>query len=54
MVTVWIDKDINRIKLQTDDPSAKFLLEASSWKVQYIFWKKKMGNVQVTEKIYDK
>lgn len=54
MVTVWIDKDINRIKLQTDDPSAKFLLEASSWKVQYVFWKKKMSNVLVTEKIYDK
>lgn len=53
MVTIWIDKIANRIKLQTDDPSVKFLLEASSWKVQYLPWKKKMGSVLVTDKIYD-
>lgn len=53
MVTVWIDKTINRIKLQTDDPSVKYLLEASQWEFQYLPWKKKMGSVLVTKKIYD-
>ena len=53
MVTVWVDKRVNRIKLQTDDPSVKFLLETSSWKTQYIPWKRKTGPVLVTEKIYD-
>lgn len=53
MVTVWVDKSVNRIRLQTDDPSARYLLEASDWKFQYLPWKRKMGNIQVTEKIYD-
>ena len=53
MVTVWIDKSINRIKLQTDDPSVKYFLESTSWQRKFLPWKKKMGNVLVTDKIYD-
>lgn len=53
MVTVWVDKTINRIKLQTDDPSLKFLLEVTYWDTRYLPWKKKYGPVQVRNKIYD-
>ena len=53
MVVVWIDRSVNRIKLQTDDPSVKFLLESTHWDIRYSPWKKKVVNTLITEKIYD-
>lgn len=53
MVTVWVDRSINRIKLQTDDPSTRFFLECTHWVTKFNPFRKKMEPRAVTEKIYD-
>lgn len=53
MITLWVDKEKRKIKLQTDDSSVRYLLESSRVERRYSPWKKKMDDMKVTEKIFD-
>ena len=47
----WVDK--NKIKIQTDDSSVKYLLESRQEETKFIPWQKKWGTLITTHKIYD-
>ena len=51
---IWVDKDINKIRILTDDPSVKFLLEKTQEETKFIPWQKRWGTLKTTTKIYDK
>ena len=51
---IWVDKQINKIRILTNDPSVKFLLEKTQEETKYIPWEKRWGTVKTTFKIYDK
>ena len=53
MLNIIIDKSINRIKLYTDDPSVKCMLEFKQKENKYIPWVKKWRTVEIITKIYD-
>ena len=53
MVHLYVDKSIGKIKLVTDDPTARFLLEVVTKNNEYIPWQKKYGVVTKTHKIYE-
>jgi len=53
MITIWVDNDLKKIKLQTDDSSVRYMLESSRVERQFKPWEHKMGDVKIIEKIYD-
>lgn len=53
MLNVIVDKSINRLKLYTDDPSVKCMLEFKQRENKYIPWIKKWRTVETITKIYE-
>lgn len=53
MLNIVVDKNINRIKLYTDDPSVKCMLEFKQKENKYIPWIKKWRTVETITKIYE-
>jgi len=54
ILRIWVDKSINKIRILTDDPSVKFLLEKTQEETRYIPWERRWGTLKTTFKIYDK
>ena len=50
---IYLDRSINRIVINTDDPTLHYFLETKTSDYQYIPWKKEWGYVDKTVKIYD-
>lgn len=53
MISIEIDKSINRIVLKTDDPSVKCLLEFKRKITKYQPWNKSWRTVEEIDKLYD-
>ena len=53
MVHLYVDKSIGKIVLETDDSSARYLLEVTKKETKYIPWKKQYGTLTTTTRIYD-
>lgn len=53
MVHIYVDKNIGKIVIETDDSSAKYLLEVTKKETKYIPWQKKWGTLTRTTRIYD-
>ncbi len=53
MISINLDKNINKLVLLTDDPSIHFYLESKQSQYQYIPWKKQWGYVDKVLKIYE-
>ena len=53
MLRIWVDKSIRKIRIQTDDPSVKILLEVRQKETKYIPWQKKWGTIATNHKLYD-
>lgn len=53
MVHLYVDKNIGKIVLETDDSSARYLLEVTKKETKYIPWKKQYGTLTTTTRIYD-
>lgn len=54
MVNLVVDRDINKLVLQTDDVTVKYLLETKDSEYTYVPYLKKWGHVEKLIKIYDK
>lgn len=54
MINIFIDKQLNKINIVTDDPSIKYYLEVTRKERKFIPWKKSFGELTTTIKIYDK
>ena len=54
ILRIWVDKSINKIRILTDDPSVKFLLEKTQEETKYIPWERRWGTLKTTIRIYDK
>jgi len=50
---IYLDRSINRIVINTDDPTLHYFLETKTSDYQYIPWRKEWGYVDKTVKIYD-
>lgn len=53
MVHVWVNKDIRKLILETDDGSVRNLLESVIEEKQYVPYLKRWSIVKKTVKIYD-
>ena len=53
MVRLYVDRSIGKIVLETDDSSARYLLEVTKKETKYIPWKKQYGTLTQTTRIYD-
>lgn len=53
MIHLYVDKNIGKIVLETDDSSARYLLEVTKKETKYIPWKKQYGTLTYTTRIYD-
>jgi hypothetical protein len=53
MVTIELDRTINKLVILTDDPTLHYFLESKQSEYKYIPWKKQWGYVEKTAKIYE-
>ena len=53
MIHVYVDKNIGKIVLETDDSSVRYLLEVTKKDTGYIPWQRKYGTITTTTRIYD-
>ncbi len=53
MVTIELDKTINKLVILTDDPTLHYFLESKQSEYRYLPWKKQWGYVEKTVKIYE-
>ena len=53
MLKIWVDKNIRKIKIQTDDSSIKYLLETTTSETKYLPWLKRWGVEKKTTKLYE-
>lgn len=53
MLRIWVDKNIRKIKIQTDDSSIRYLLETTTRETKYLPWVKQWGSVKKTTKLYE-
>lgn len=51
---IFVDKGTNKIIIKTDDPSIRFLLEATREETKYLPWMRKWGTQKITTKLYDR
>lgn len=53
MIEIYVDKTINKIKIVTDDPSVKCMLEFVRKEYKYVPWVKQWRNIETVTKLYD-
>ena len=53
MLNIVVDKSINRIRIYTDDPSVKCMLEFKQKETKYIPWQKTWRTVETLTKLYE-
>jgi hypothetical protein len=53
MLKIWVDKNIRKIIIETDDLNIKKLLETTASEIQYLPWVKKWGTIKKTTKLYE-
>lgn len=53
MLHVYVDKSVGKIVIETDDPSAGYLLESVKRETKYIPWEKRWGTLTSTTRLYD-
>ena len=51
MFKIWVEH--NKIKIQTSDPNARFMLESKRSETKYLPWTRSWGTVTTNYKIYD-
>lgn len=51
---IFVDKDTNKIIIKTDDPSVKYLLQATREETKYLPWMRKWGTQKITTRLYDR
>ena len=51
---VFVDKNTNKIIIKTDDPSIRYLLQATREETKYLPWKRQWGTQKITTRLYDR
>jgi hypothetical protein len=53
MLRIWVDKNIRKIRIETDDSSIKYLLETTTRETKYLPWVKQWGTIKTVTRLYE-